>query len=422
MTKLIDMDLPIKDLQALRQQYVEQRNDVKQAAELEDRDLNEADVAEMERLATEIRKVDLQLKVKREDQSIAKSAVLAGEASNGEKRELARMNKRFDLSTAVREAYQHGRVTGVAAEFTEQARNEAKASGVSLRGTLSIPQVAMRAAVDGSAGDFSSGASGQGGQLIGKTITDGIAALASQTVFQRAGGRVLNGLQFNTDIPTVATASTISEVNEGAAAAADSGMALGRAQLTPQRFSAFATVSQQLMVQSGNAIEQLITNDMRVQMDRQIDKHVFGVIQPNDADGDYLAITNSNLAAAEGALITAGVDFNNIRVIANGNGHQTLATLAQVSGITPTLDRANNTVLGHPYFVTDLMTEGVGLTGELLIGDFNMAAVLGFFGGLDIVVNPFTFDTEHDVRISVHRYAGAAEIYAAAVLSVHDDA
>jgi HK97 family phage major capsid protein len=420
------MDLPIKDLQALRQQYVEQRNDVKQAAELEDRDLNEADVAEMERLATEIRKVDLQLKVKREDQSIAKSAVLAGEASNGEKRELARMNKRFDLSHAVREAYQHGRVTGVAAEFTEQARNEAKASGVSLRGTLSIPQVAMRAAADGTAGDFSSGsatpATAQGFQVVGKDIQQGIAALASQTVFQRAGGRVLNGLQFNTDIPTVATASTISEVDEGAAPAADSNMALGRAQLTPQRFSAFATVSQQLMIQSGNAIEQLITNDMRVQMDRQIDKHVFGIIQPDDDDGDYQVINNTNLAAAEGALISAGVDFNNIRVIANGNGHQTLATLAQVASVTPTLDRATNTVLGHPYFVTDLMTEGVGATGELLIGDFNMAAVLGFFGGLDIVVNPYTFDTAHDVRISVHRYAGAAEIYAAAVLSVHDDA
>lgn len=426
MTKLIDMDLPIKDLQALRQQYVEQRNDVKQAAELEDRDLNEADVAEMERLATEIRKVDLQLKVKREDQSIAKSAVLAGEASNGEKRELARMGKRFDLSAAVREAYQHGRVTGVAAEFTEQARSEAKASGVSLRGTLSIPDAAMRAAVDGTAGDFSSGSTtpstAQGFQVVGKDIQQGIAALASQTVFQRAGGRVLNGLQFNTDIPTVATASTISEVDEGAAPGADSGMALGRAQITPQRFSAFATVSQQLMTQSGNAIEQLIVNDMRVQMDRQIDKHVFGIMQPDGANGDYEAVSAANLAAAEGALIAAGVDFNNIVVIANGDAHTTLATEVQVTGVTPTLDRSTNTVLGHPYFVTDLLREGVGASGELLIGDMNMAAALGFFGGLDVILNPYSFDTAHDVRISCHRYAGAAEIYAAAVLSVHDDA
>ena len=420
------MDLPIKDLQALRQQYVEQREDVKKAAELEEREMNDNDIAEMERLAKEIRNVDRQLKVKREDQEIAKSAVLAGEASRSEQRELGRMTSRFNLSHAVREAFQHGRVTGVAAEFTEQARREAQSSGVSLRGTLSIPDSAIRAAVDGTAGDFSTGsgtpATAQGFQVVGKNIAQGIEALASQTVFQRAGGRVLNGLQFNTDIPTVATPSTISEVNEGAAPTGDSDMALGRAQLTPQRFSAFATVSQQLMIQSGNAIEQLITNDMRVQMDRQIDKFVFGVIQPNDADGDYTVVSAANIAAAEGALIANGVDFNNIVAIANGDAHTIIAQAVVASGVTPALDRSNNTLLGHPYFVTDLITEGAGATGELLMGDFNMAAALGFFGGLDIVLNPYSLDTAHDVRISIHRYAGAAEIHAGAVLSFHDDA
>ncbi|NDH04144.1 MAG: hypothetical protein EBY40_13655 [Marivivens sp.] len=283
----------------------------------------------------------------------------------------------------------------------------------------------MRAAVDGTAGDFSSGsttpATAQGFQVVGKDILQGVAALASNTVFQRAGGRVLTGLTNNTDIPTVATPSTISQVDEGAAPAADSNMALGRAQLTPQRFSAYATVSQQLMLQSGNAIDALITNDMRVQMDREIDKYVFGVIQPNNADGDYTVVSAANLSAAEGALIAAGVDFGNIRVIANGDAHTILAQAAVVSSVTPVLDRATNTVLGHRYFVTDLITEGAGATGELLMGDFNMAAALGFFGGLDIVVNPYTFDTAHDVRISIHRYAGAAEIHAGAVLSFHDD-
>ena len=79
-------DLPIKDLQALRSQYVDQREDVKKSAELEERDLSDTDVAEMERLASEIRKVDVQLKVKREDAKIAESAILAGDSSRGEQR------------------------------------------------------------------------------------------------------------------------------------------------------------------------------------------------------------------------------------------------------------------------------------------------------------------------------------------------
>ena len=104
-------DLPIKDLQALRAQYVEQREDVKKAAELEERDLNDTDVAEMERLATEIRKVDVQLKVKREDAKIAESAVLAGEAGRGATAELRGMHKRFDLAGAVRDLAQGKRLT-----------------------------------------------------------------------------------------------------------------------------------------------------------------------------------------------------------------------------------------------------------------------------------------------------------------------
>jgi HK97 family phage major capsid protein len=415
-------DLPIKDLQAMRQQYVDQREDVKKAAELEERDLTDTDVKEMEDLAQQIRNIDRQLKVKREDAKIAESAVLAGEASNGEARELRRMKRRFDLGTAVREAYQNGKVTGVAAEFTEEARKEARQGGVSLRGMLSIPNKVMRAAVDGTAGDFASGATGEGGQFVGTNIGTAIEALAAPTVFAQAGGRVLNGLTFNTDIPTVSTVSTISEVDEGAAPGADSGMDLGKASLTPQRFSAFATVTEQLMIQGGVAVENLIANDMRREMNRQIDKYAFKQLVPAGGDGDAAALTVGDLVTFEGQLVGAGVDYNNIVVIVNGAGHGTLADAALVSNVNAALDRTNNTLLGHRYFVTDVIPAGVGATGACIMGDLNMAAAMGFFGGLDIIVNPYTLDTSHKVRLSIHQYADAAVIYDAAYKDVYDDA
>ena len=415
-------DLPIKDLQALRQQYVDQREDVKKAAELEERDLTDTDVAEMENLAQEIRNIDRKLKVKREDAKIAESAVLAGEASHGEARELRRMKRRFDLGTAVREAYQNGKVTGVAAEFTEEARKEARQGGVSLRGMLSIPNKVMRAAVDGTAGDFATGADGEGGQFIGTNIGGAIEALAAPTVFAQAGGRVLNGLTYNTDIPTVSTVSTISEVDEGDAPGADSGMDLGKSSLSPQRFSAFATVTEQLMIQGGPAVENLIANDMRREMNRQIDKYAFLKMVPAGGDGDAAVLSVANLVDFEGTLVGAGVDYGNIVVIVNGAGHGTLADAALVSNVNAALDRNNNTLLGHRYFVTDVIPAGVGATGACVMGDLNMGAVLGYFGGVDIIVNPYTLDTSHKVRLSIHQYADAATIYGAAFKSVYDDA
>ena len=415
-------DLPIKDLQAMRQQYVDQREDVKKAAELEERDLTDTDVAEMENLAQEIRNIDRKLKVKREDAKIAESAVLAGEASHGEARELRRMKRRFDLGTAVREAYQNGKVTGVAAEFTEEARKEARQGGVSLRGMLSIPNKVMRAAVDGTAGDFASGATGEGGQFVGTNIGGAIEALAAPTVFQQAGGRVLNGLTYNTDIPTVSTVSAISEVNEGAAPSEDSGMDLGKASLSPQRFSAFATVTEQLMIQGGAAVENLIANDMRREMNRQIDKYTFKIMVPDGGDGDAAALTVGDLVTFEGQLVGAGVNYNNIVVIVDGAGHGTLADAALVSNVNAALDRTNNTLLGHRYFVSDVLNASTGATGTALMGDLNMGAVLGYFGGVDIIVNPYTLDTSHKVRLSIHQYADAATIYSAAFKSVYDDA
>jgi len=414
-------DLPIKDLQAMRQQYVEQREDVKKAAEIEERDLTDTDVREMEDLAEQIRNIDRQLKVKREDAKIAESAVLAGEASASESRELRRMKRRFDLGHAVREAYQKGKVTGIAAEFTEEARKEARQGGISLRGMLSIPNKVMRAAVDGTAGDFASGASGEGGQFVGTNIGSAIEALAAPTVFAQAGGRVLNGLTFNTDIPTVSTVSTISEVDEGAAPAADSGMDLGKSSLTPQRFSAFATVTEQLMIQGGPAVENLIANDMRREMNRQIDKYTFLKMTPDGADGDQAVLSVANLVDFEGALVGAGVNYNNIVVIVNGDGHGTLADAALVSNVNAALDRSTNTLLGHRYFVTDVIPTSAGATGSCIMGDLNMAAVQGFFGGLDIIVNPYTLDTSHKVRLSIHQYADAAVIYSAAYKDVFDD-
>jgi len=78
---------------------------------------------------------------------------------------------------------------------------------------------------------------------------------------------------------------------------------------------------------------------------------------------------------------------------------------------------------GYPYYVTDLLpANGVAAEGSLIMADFNQAAVLGLFGGIDIVINPYTLDLNHQVRISIHRYADAAVLHAGAAYTFHDNA
>lgn len=417
-------DLPIKDLQALRSQYVDQREDVKKSAELEERDLSDTDVAEMERLASEIRKVDVQLKVKREDAKIAESAVLAGEGSRSEQREIARMNKRFDLGGAMRDLAQGKRVTGVAAEYTEEAMREARNSNMTIKGQLSIPASAMRAL--GDAGEFGAGSAlANSPGFVGTNVTAGVAALAAPTLFQSMGGRVLNGLTSNVNVPIVTAAATIASAAEGAAVG-NADNAVGKRSLTPTRYGAFVTITEQLMLQGGPAVESLVTNDMITQLNRQIDKAVFDTII-GTGDGDNVGeVSAAQMIVGEAALIAAGVDLRNVKVVADSVAHALLADEAIVAGVNPAIDRTsagNFNALGYPYAVTDLLpANGVAADGSLIMFDPNQAAVLGLFGGLDIVINPYALDLQHSIRVSIHRYADAAVLHAGAAYTFHDQA
>jgi hypothetical protein len=417
-------DLPIKDLQALRAQYVDQREDVKKSAELEERDLTDTDVAEMERLASEIRKVDVNLKVKREDAKIAESAVLAGEASRGEQREYQRMNKRLDLAGAVRDLAQGKRVTGVAAEYTQQAMNEVRGSNVSLKGQLSIPDSALRAL--GDAGDFGAGSAlANAPGFVPTDVAAGVAALAAPTLFQAIGGRVLNGLSANVNVPIVTAAATVASAAEGADVASAANT-IGARSLTPTRYGAFVTVTEQLMLQGGPAVEQLITQDMVTELNRQIDKAVFDtIIGTGDGDSDA-AVSTAGMLGGEGVLVASGVDLRNVKVLANNIAHSLIADEAIVNGVDPTINRAsagNFSALGYPYYVTDLLpANGVPAEGTMIMMDPNQAAVLGLFGGLDINVNPYVLDLSHEIRISIHRYADSAVLHAAAAYTFHDNA
>ena len=418
-------DLPIKDLQALRSQYVDQREDVKKSAELEERDLSDTDVAELERLASEIRKVDVQLKLKREDAKIAESAVLAGEAGRGGAHELRSMNKRLDLAGAVRDLAQGKRLTGVAAEYTEEAVKEARMSGVNIKGQLSIPDVVLRTL--GDAGEFGAGSGlANSPTFVGTQVAQGVAALANPTLFEQIGGRVLTGLTSNVNVPIVNTTATVASAAEGADVS-NAATAIGNKSLTPTRYGAFVTVTEQLIMQGGAAVEQLITQDMITQLNRQIDKSVFdAIIGTGDGNSDA-APTAAGMLTAEGTLADAGVDLRNVRVIVNGTAHALIADDALVASVNAILDRSaagGITAMGYPYYVTDLVpANGVPSEGTMIMMDPAQAGLLGYFGGgIDLVINPYALDLSHQVRISCHRYAAATALHADAAYTFHDNA
>ena len=161
-------------------------------------------------------------------------------------------------------------------------------------------------------------------------------------------------------------------------------------------------------------------------MNREVDKLVFDtIIGTGDGDSDA-AVSASALLTGESTLAGAGVDLSNVQIIVDSVAHALLGDEAIVSGVNAAIDRGTvgqMSCLGYPYYVSDLLpANGEAADGSCIMMDANQAAVLGLFGGIDIVINPYTLDLNHQVRISIHRYADAAVLHAGAAYTFHDNA
>lgn len=414
-TKTTEMDLTLKDLLNLREEYMQKRQSIKDDAIKEDRDLNDSDVREMERLADEVSKFDRKIKVLREDQKLAESAIIAGgnTASSGERREMNKLAQRYSLVRGIQQVYRGRPLTGLEAEMTEEANREARAAGLTFRGQLSIPSSMLEKRGVGDVGHWGATdtANDHGTQFVGTNVGAAIEALRAETTLQQAGITVLNGLTADLRIPRMTAGATIAEKGE-AADAATSGQALGSTLLQPRRASAFTLVTEQLMMQGGQAVESLVIRDLADAVNAKIENLAFidildGIAGASNNVETALGATSSVVQGLVRDCLIDGVSMSNVAIVANPRAHGTLVSHTDVVAVTAALQ--GNTYSGYPYYVAGQCPDDATATNEygggvVIAGDFARGAVMGLFGGVDFVINPYTYDISNQVRISVHRH------------------
>jgi len=427
----MNRELTLKDLLSLREDYAEQRQAIKDEAVKEDRDLNSQDVVELERLAGEVEKYDRQIKVMREDQKLKESAILAGgnSVSRSEQRELNKIGQRFSLVRGIQQVYRGKQLTGLEAEMTEEANREAVAAGLTFRGQLSVPSKLLTRGV-GDAGDWGATdtTNDNGTQFVATNVGPAIEALRAQNVLEQAGCTVLNGLSGDLKIPKMSAGATIAEKGEGVNGVS-SGQALGQTLLTPRRATAFTLVTEQLMMQGGPAVESLVVRDLADAVVQQIENFAFidildGIKANGDAIETGLGATSATVRDLELAALSDGVNRSNVSVVANPRAHEILATHADVAAVTAAM--LGDQYIGYPYLVGGNMPDDITAANEyggglVILGDFSRGAVIGYFGGLDVVINPYTYDISNQVRISIHRHFDSDVLQAGALHARYND-
>jgi|11_taG_2_1085331.scaffolds.fasta_scaffold00088_50 hypothetical protein len=317
------------------------------------------------------------------------------------------VSKRYSFGKAIKEAAQ-GRLTGLEAEMNQEARSEFASSKINVSGGFSVPSMVLR--VDDGALGLADANAGTGqahvdafGGAIGKQDAGLVAAFRPRDIGTQLGARTLNNLTGDVVFQVQGTAIEGEKVAEGATAEIEAA-GFAAVTLNPNRYSAYTKVTEQMLAQSADDMGAFLAADIRKAVEAKFNADIAAEIATaSGAASNAYAETGTevNPLTLEAALLGADVDLTNIKVLSSAAAFRKARTLSLDSGSgmlmgTSPLDRLN--VIGYETIVSSSVT-----TGRMHFVDASQC-VMGNWGGLNIMVDPYTDANHGIVRIIANAY------------------
>jgi HK97 family phage major capsid protein len=286
-----------------------------------------------------------------------------------------------------------------AAAFEIEASEAAAAKlGRQSRG-ITIPQDVLRR-------DLNVGAATAGGNLVATDLDAGsfIDLLRNASALDQAGATVLTGLTGNVAIPRQSGAATAYWVAESGSPT-ESQQTVDQVSLTPKTVAAFTDYSRRLMLQSSIDVENMVRNDLARVLALKIDlAGLYGTGSNGEPLGLKLTtgIGTENFAAAiptfaevvalESDVATANALLGSPVYLMNAAMRGGLKTKAKDAG-SGLFVMEGNEVNGYRGVLSNQVE-----SGDLWFGNF-ADLIIGYFSGLDLMVDPYTHSTSGTVRV-----------------------
>lgn len=274
--------------------------------------------------------------------------------------------------------------------------------------------------------DLQSNVFGQGGATVAtETFTPIIEILRNRMKCIDFGVQTMAGLEGNVVIPRQTAAATAYSVPE-IGALTGSTQALDQIALTPRRVGAYNQYSKQLLLQSSIDVENFVRDDLMKVLAIDIDRLI---LNGQGGNSEPLGIMNT---PGIGSIVFGGtatwqkiVQFETTVASQNADigvmGYLTTpSSKGQLKSVAKLLIGAT-TVAAVPLWdgmLGDGSADGemngyrAGSTNQipnnqLLFGVFDQA-ILAMWGGYDVVVNPYSLDTQAEVRITCNVFIDVA--------------
>ena len=286
-----------------------------------------------------------------------------------------------------------------AAAFEIEASDAAAAKlGRQSRG-ITIPQDVLRR-------DLNVGTATAGGNLVETMLDAGsfIDLLRNASALDQAGATVLTGLTGNVAIPRQSGAATAYWVAESGAPT-ESQQTVDQVSLTPKTVAAYTDYSRRLMIQSSIDVENMVRSDLASVIALKIDaaglygtgsnseplglKLISGIgTEDFAADAPTFAevVAMESDVAADNALLGSPVYLMNAAMRGN------LKTTKKDAGSGIFL-MENGEVNGYRGVLSNQVE-----SNDLWFGNF-ADLLIGYWSGLDIMVDPYTNSTSGTVRV-----------------------
>lgn len=286
-----------------------------------------------------------------------------------------------------------------AAAFEIEASEAAAAKlGRQSRG-ITIPQDVLRR-------DLNVGTATAGGNLVATDLDAGsfIDLLRNASALDQAGATVLTGLTGNVAIPRQSGAATAYWVAESGSPT-ESQQTVDQVSLTPKTVAAFTDYSRRLMLQSSIDVENMVRNDLARVLALKIDlAGLYGTGSNSEPLGLKLTtgIGTENFAAAaptfeevvalESDVATANALLGSPVYLMNAAMRGSLKTTKKDAGSGMFIMEGNE-VNGYRGVLSNQVA-----AGDLWFGNF-ADLIIGYFSGLDIMVDPYSNSTSGTVRV-----------------------
>lgn len=231
-----------------------------------------------------------------------------------------------------------------------------------------------------------------------------VDVLRNASSVMQAGATMLTGLQGNIKIPKKTAAASGGWFTEGNAAS-ESEMTIGSITMAPKTVGAYTDVTRQLMMQGSPDVENLVRNDLAAALALAIDLGALtgsgssgqptGIRNTSGINTKDFAATNPTFAEVVGMETEVAADnalAGNLAYIMNAAMAGALKTTVKDSG-SGQFVLQDGQINGYRAIVSNQVA-----AGDAYFGNF-ADLLIGMWGGLDLLVDPYTASTTGTVRV-----------------------